>query len=137
MRVSVKEALQRGWITAASAKELQKEKPKNGFNPQQAIFNRLSELYPGLASWEEKNLVPGRKFRADIFIKESGIVIEMDGFQHHKSKIQFQRDREKRNLMVTQGYVVLAFYFKQVKDNLDDVIALIIQTHEMRKAGSK
>lgn len=60
------------------------------------------------AKEEVGDLVPGRKFRADIYLPTSRVVIEMDGFQFHRSK--------RQNLLVEQGYQVLRYFTGQVLD---------------------
>ena len=44
------------------------------------------------------------------------IVVEFDGFRYHSSKAAFQKDRERENLLVANGYRVFRAYAKQVFD---------------------
>ena len=66
-------------------------KPINILDPQRRLFNAVKAKIPE-AKWEVKGLVPGHKFRADIFIPSSNVVIEFDGYrQHALSKRGFQK----------------------------------------------
>lgn len=75
---------------------------------------------------EVRNLIPGRRYRADIVIPDRRLVIEFDGFQYHRSKAAFQKDRERQNLFVAHGWRVLRFFNKQVRDDLDGVVEQIV-----------
>lgn len=157
LRFTVAEALARGLISSDKAKELKtelqgnrisnlkkctavnkneitaNEKTSADLSPQEQIFNELTRLDKDIAMWEVGGLVPGRRYRADIYLPESRVVVEMDGFIAHRGKEQFKVDREKRNLLVMSGYPVIAFYFAQVKNNLPLVIEDILTCHEFYK----
>lgn len=98
-------------------------------SPQLKIYDALNERVAGIALLEHEGLVPGRKFRADIYLPASRLVIEMDGFQFHRSKEKFQKDRDRRNLMIKLGYPVLAYYYKRVIADIDGVIDEIMEAH--------
>ncbi|UUA75260.1 endonuclease domain-containing protein [Cellvibrio sp. QJXJ] len=156
MALSIKEAQKQGLLSAQKAKSLRAEmdvqakkitqrlslaagaalfpnqaKGKSGEDPQRKIFDALEKAYPGIAMWEVEGLVPGRKYRCDIYLPESRVVVEMDGYGPHRSKEQFQSDRVKRNLLASTGYIVLAYYYAQVKNDIDGVIAQILATHNL------
>jgi hypothetical protein len=82
-------------------------------SPQKILFDDLCQRLPGIPQWEVTGLIPGRKFRADIFIAPS-IVVEMDGFQFHRSKEAFQKDRMRQNLFVANGFKIIRVFAKQV-----------------------
>lgn len=103
-------------------------------DPHKILFNRLNMLYPNIAEIEKTGLVPNRRFRADIYLPESGLVVEVDGFQFHRSKEKFQSDRDRRNLMTLYGYPVLAYYYARIKNDVDGVVSEIIATHQRYKA---
>lgn len=84
--------------------------------PQEQLFDALCERMPGLPEWEKKGLVPGRRFRADIFIPPD-VVVEMDGYEHHTAKKAYQKDRKRNNLFVLHGYRVFHAYTGQVRSD--------------------
>jgi hypothetical protein len=78
MRISVYQAKKMGvWNKIPSnvqqkILDRQERKPVNILDPQRALFSAVKAKVPE-AKWEVKGLVPGRKFRADIFIPSSNI----------------------------------------------------------------
>lgn len=115
----------------------QERKPVNIADPQRILFNAVKAKVPE-AKWEVKGLVPGRKFRADIFIPSSNIVIEFDGYRHHAlSKRGFQKGLERQNLFVAHGFKVLRYYAKQVNSDLDKVIEEIMELHSFTMRNIK
>jgi len=59
--------------------------------------------------------IKGRKFRIDLAFPGQKLAIEVDGWQHHgKFKKSFQKDREKQNLLVVNGWRVLRFFYKEI-----------------------
>lgn len=81
---------------------------------------------------EVTGLVPGRRYRADIVIPAARLVIEFDGFQYHRSKAAFQKDRERQNLLIEQGWTVMRFFNKQVRDDLDGVVQQVVRSVSSR-----
>lgn len=82
-------------------------------SPQKVLFEALRKRLGCDVQWEAEGLIPGRGFKADIFIPPR-TVIEMDGFRFHKSKSAFQADRDRQNLFVMHGYRPIRVYAKQV-----------------------
>lgn len=156
MAINIKQARELGILDDKQAKSLKKELNQqaqavndrlvkaysqaggeasdlNTGNPQFRIFTALHKARPDIAMWEVEGLVAGRQYRADIYLPESRLVVEMDGYGPHRSKEQFQADREKRNALMETGYPVLAFFYAQVEKDLEGVIAQILRTHDFYK----
>ncbi|NLE96650.1 MAG: DUF559 domain-containing protein [Propionibacterium sp.] len=53
--------------------------------------------------------VAGQRFFIDIAFPGAKIAIEIDGFDFHRTREAFDRDREKQNLLVLAGWTVLRF----------------------------
>lgn len=102
-------------------------------DPQKIVFNALNRRVPDIAMYEVGGLVPGRNFRVDIYLPESRLCIEFDGFQYHKSKDAFQNDRDKRMQLVKRGYPVISLYYGQVKKDLESVVEDILEAHAFYK----
>jgi very-short-patch-repair endonuclease len=98
-------------------------------DPQQLIFNALVTMEGLEVCWEQDNLIPGRKFRADIYLPASKVIVEMDGFKYHRSKDAFQSDRMRQNLFVEHGFHVLRFFARQVFHDIDAVVDQILRVH--------
>lgn len=98
-------------------------------SPQKILFEALRKRLDCDVQWEAEGLIPGRGFKADIFIPPR-TVIEMDGFRFHKSKTAFQADRDRQNLFVMHGYRPIRVYAKQVfnAEMLESLLSLIEAT---------
>lgn len=104
-------------------------------DPQDILFREIKRHIPEARS-EERGLIPNRKFRADIYLPSSGVVIEFDGYRHHAlSKNGFKKGLERQNLFVQYGYTMLRYYNEQVKKDLKGVMNQILETHQLRKNG--
>lgn len=96
-------------------------------DPQAILTKALRErLGVDAVASEVVGLIQGRRYRADIVLQKARLVIEFDGFQYHRSKSAFQKDRERQNLFVQHGWRVLRFFNKQVRDDLDAVLEQIV-----------
>lgn len=73
------------------------------------------ETLPGRPQWEVKDLIPGRRIRADIFIPPC-VIVEMDGYRFHKSLDAFKKDRKRQNLLTANGFLVFRTFAKEVFD---------------------
>jgi len=122
-------------LSASAAKKLGIELPEGGkksrgsdpFDPQFRLAEALRHaLGPDEVECEVTGLVPGRRYRADIVIRRARLVIEFDGFRYHRSKSAFQADRERQNAFVAHGWRVLRFFHRQVRNDLDGVVARIV-----------
>jgi very-short-patch-repair endonuclease len=98
-------------------------------DPQQLIYEALIAVEGLEVCWEQDNLIPGRKFRADIYLPASKVIVEMDGFKYHRSKDAFQSDRMRQNLFVEHGFHVLRFFARQVFHDIDAVVDQILRVH--------
>ena len=85
---------------------------------------RAKGIYP-----EHNVLIAGYRF--DFLIDK--LIIEVDGWQYHKSSEVFQADRSKQNAAVAHGYTVLRFTADDIRDHLDDALDLIKATLELLK----
>ncbi len=107
--------------------------------PQTILFLALVEKYgrffnSGDAIYELKDIIPGRKFEADIALPNFKVVIEMDGWKDHgKSLAGFKRDREKWLLFATHGWLVIPISREQIVKDLENVIELIDKCVKQRQ----
>ena len=83
---------------------------------QRILYEALVErLGQNNVLWEAEGLIPGRKFRVDIFLPPA-VLVEFDGYQFHRSKDAYQKDRVRQNLFVRHGYLPLRYFAKQITD---------------------
>ena len=116
---------------APAAAQLAACTKKDNEIPQRRLFEALCKALPGIPEWEREGLIPGRKFRADVFLPQSCICVEVDGFAFHKSKQAFQADRMRSNLFTLHGYRLIHAFTKQILDDamLAELVELIVQAH--------
>lgn len=150
VRVSIKEAKERGWIDEKTASSLQEKSrsqsrnrsseaaaipvcPLEGCDPQSKLWRALLARYPRGAAdgdllWEFKGAVPDRRFRVDIVWRSAAIAIEVDGYQFHgRIKKGFHRDREKDRLMLINGWKTLRYTAKEINQDIDKVLDQIFE----------
>ncbi|WP_238423291.1 DUF559 domain-containing protein [Gordonia sp. 'Campus'] len=62
---------------------------------------------------------------ADLAFPSQHLIVEVDGFAHHRDATAFQHDRRRRNDLLTAGWAVLNFTWADLTERPDDVIARI------------
>ena len=62
------------------------------------------------------------------------IAIEVDGRAHHSDRLAFERDRERQNHLVLQGWLILRFTWEQITQRPQEVIAAVRVAVEQRAA---
>ena len=61
----------------------------------------------------------------DFFFPAHRLVVEIDGWRDHGTRVAFERDRAKDAALVAAGYVVLRFTKRQIADDPDTVAARV------------
>ena len=85
------------------------------------------------------------KYRIDFVIvrRHIKIAIELDGFAfHEKTKEQFQYERERQNYIISKGYAILRFTWKDITENFQKSFSGILEIIEnslnsLRETGIK
>lgn len=73
--------------------------------------------------------INGANFRIDLAFPALKLAIEVDGFAYHSSRDSFERDRQRQNLLVADGWTVLRFTWAML-DDPDAVLRVICETIE-------
>ncbi|MDK9702433.1 MAG: endonuclease domain-containing protein [Sulfuritalea sp.] len=98
-----------------------------GATPHDLLWEAVSRRFPA-ARREYPNVVPGRKFRLDIALPDRRLAIEVDGWEWHgKHKGDFERDRQRQNLLTIHGWRILRFTAGQIQKEIDAVLATLEQ----------
>ena len=86
--------------------------------PERQLSRSLSAdgIFP-----EHNALIAGYRFD----LKIGKLIVEVDGWEHHKHSRAFQADRSKQNAAVAHGYTVLRFTADDIRYHLDDAVLLI------------
>lgn len=72
----------------------------------------------------------------DVLFDEVSLVIEVDGRAYHSGDEAFQRDRERQNRLVRNGYTVLRFTWDDIVRRPDRVLAEVRQMLRALRAAS-
>jgi very-short-patch-repair endonuclease len=74
----------------------------------------------------EVNVRVGR-FLVDFLWRESQLIVEVDGFAHHRARASFESDRARDAVLSLDGYRVLRFTYRQVTGDPGSVATTIRQ----------
>jgi len=132
LRLTVAEALKRGIVTPTQATAITRDLKQHALkarqysgerDPHEILYQRLKAVYCDRVEKEKKDLVPGRRFRADVFFEDARLILEVDGFQFHRSRAAFIEDRKRANLFEIQGYRILRYTAGRIFKDMDGVLA--------------
>lgn len=136
MNVSYAEAVKRGWIKAedvpkgslaGSSKRGGKSAGQRAAEedaPASRLWRALRHL-PG-AEQEFAGAVADRKFKLDIAFPAQKLCVEVDGWEWHgKHKGDFQRDRERQNLLTLNGWRILRFTASDIRNDVAGCLAMV------------
>ena len=68
----------------------------------------------------------------DVYIPVWRLIIEADGRRWHTRVADFERDRRRDNHATANGYAVLRFTYRMLRDSPDQCFSLIVQTGRVR-----
>jgi len=57
--------------------------------------------------------------------REAKLIVEVDGWEHHRTRDRFEGDRTRDTTLATHGWVTLRFTARRIRDELYAVIAEI------------
>lgn len=69
--------------------------------------------------------VGGRIVVPDVRFVDRRLIIEFDGREFHANAARFESDRQRQNLLVTHGFLVLRFTWAMLRDDPQSVVDLI------------
>lgn len=96
-------------------------------NPWSPAERRLHALLGGIDGWvaNRRLRIEGITVVPDVLFEASRLVVEVDGYQVHGGPAAFQRDRDRQNLLVGHGYVVLRLTWWDLTDRPGHCLGLI------------
>lgn len=71
--------------------------------------------------------VAGNRFFVDFGRADLKLAIEIDDYETHGTLCGFVHDRERRNLLVLDGWTVLQFTWRQLRDEPEKVAAQVLE----------
>ena len=66
--------------------------------------------------------MPVLTYRVDVLFAAQRLVLEVDGWEVHGTRLAFESDRRRRNEIVLAGYRVLNFTARQIRDDPEWVV---------------
>lgn len=108
-----------------------------GLRGSRRVRRQLAALAPGAASGPERILAHGLRsagltgflinepvlgYIADFLDPARRLILEVDGYRTHSSRVAFQHDRIRQNVLVTHGYTVLRYTAHDVATRLDPIL---------------
>lgn len=108
---------------SAQARALLRAADGSRFEAERRFLQLLRRA--GIDGWVANHpvRVAGRRFVLDVAFPDLHIVIEIDGFAYHHDPVRFQRDRQRQNLLVGAGWLVLRFTWHDLVERPDVVVA--------------
>ena len=102
-------------------------------NPWSPAERRLHTLIADVEGWvaNRRLRLGGTTVIPDVLFESSRLVVEVDGYQFHGGPSAFQRDRDRQNLLVRHGYVVLRLTWKDLTERSAACLSLVRQTHRV------
>jgi very-short-patch-repair endonuclease len=89
-------------------------------NPWSYAELRLQRILTaaGIKGWKGNPplTLSGRCLHPDVLFLQARVVVEFDGRETHNSTAQFLKDRERLNILVAHGYLVLRFGWEHLDD---------------------
>ena len=103
---------------------LGRERPDGLLEPRMARLMKDHDL----PQWVFQHPVrtPGKKMKIDFAYPELMLAIEVDGYEHHRTKEQLQNDHDRQNLLVELGWTVLRFTWDDVVKRPEQVARRIL-----------
>jgi very-short-patch-repair endonuclease len=139
-RISIQEAEKMGIISPDCKKKPRHKQLSSKLvntgegTPQHLLYKTFIKRFPDIPmEWEKKKLIPGRRFQIDLFIPNK-LIIEVDGYQFHRSLGAFKKDRIRQNILAEHGFIVLRYFSKQIFDigELEIIVQQIASIHKER-----
>lgn len=64
----------------------------------------------------------GHTHYIDVAFPALRVAIELDGFEHHSTRPQFESDRKRQNRLVLNGWTILRFTWRMLTEHPDQVL---------------
>ena len=97
---------------------------------EQRLWARLRDRQ--LAGYKFRRQVPRGPFIVDFACLDSRLVVELDGGQHADA-VQSEEDRKRTAWLQVEGYCVVRFWNHDVLENMEGVLATIVEALKDRK----
>ncbi|MDQ0509510.1 endonuclease domain-containing protein [Ancylobacter amanitiformis] len=93
---------------------------RNQTDVEKLLWSRLRDRQ--LDGWKFRRQEPIDRFTVDFLCADAKLVIELDGGQH-----SVETDAERSRMIEASGYLVIRFWNNDVNDNIEGVLARILE----------
>ena len=101
---------------------------KNSTLGEALLWNKLKGKQ--LFGYKFIRQIPINKYIVDFYCRELKLIIEIDGFTHN---YKIDADIERQKVLEKEGYAVIRFQEREVREDLHNVIQRIVDWTEMHK----
>jgi uncharacterized protein DUF559 len=77
---------------------------------------------PAINEWLQ---VPGEEWQGDFVWHHQKLLVEVDGWTFHRTRLAFERDRRRDRLLALQGWRVARFTWRDLRDREDEVVSTL------------
>jgi very-short-patch-repair endonuclease len=96
-------------------------------DPSRSVLERrFKRLCRDAGIEEPENNVMVAGLEVDFLWRERRLVVELDGWQYHRSRQAFERDRERDARLTRAGHTVLRFTHRQVTERPGEVVGAVL-----------
>lgn len=78
-------------------------------------------------------IIRGNEFHLDVCFPVIKLVVELDGYEFHSDRKAFNRDRQRQNLLVLEGWTVLRYTWETMDDMIPQVLE-VLRAHDFLPA---
>lgn len=110
----------RTMVSQSNARRLRRQQ----ITTEQKLWSRLRDRR--LCGYKFRRQVPLGRFIVDFSCYDARLVIELDGGQHAEA-VQSMADSERTAWLESRGFRVLRFWNSEVEENMDGVLARILE----------
>lgn len=79
-------------------------------------FPEINAWFPGLGE---------QGMEVDLLWRDAGVVVELDGWDYHRFRRQFENDHDKTVELQNHGFLVLRFTWRQTRERPEWVVATV------------
>lgn len=129
-----------GWPGLTKLRPLLAERSELAYQPPTSELERLLRRlldHPAVAAHTRQ--APFKfetlAMTVDAYIPDWRLIVEADGRRWHVRVADFERDRRRDNEVTSQGFAVLRFTYRMLRDQPDWCLSTVVRTGMVRRAS--
>lgn len=73
----------------------------------------------------------GKRYRLDFAIPSHKVAIEVDGFEFHRNRMQFDNDRVRQNALISAGWKIVRITATFTDNQIGDAVISAVSASEI------